>query len=324
MKVSACPLPIKYLLFFQAGFILATALLFSAEPSARQAARQSAKVLTIGNSFAYDATALLPKLAESGGKEFLMFRANLGGCTLERHTRHLHAAIENPDSQEARPYKNNKVLNLPGQTHVSLIEALSAHDWDFVTIQQASQLSFREETYEPYAGELIKAIHKYAPSAEILVHKTWAWREDDARFQKGDGFTQQKMYEGLSHAYNLLSSRYHLRMIPSGEAIQKARQTPRWTYRKDPEYDFDNPQPGKLPNQHGSLNVGYIWKKEKGKPVLRLDAIHANIHGRYLTACVFYEAIYNESALDLDFIPEGVTPEDARSLREIAHSVSEP
>lgn len=291
-------------------------------PETRQP-RQSVKVLTIGNSFANDAVSLLPQLAESGGKELILFRANLGGCSLERHARHLKAAIKNSDNREAWPYKNDPVLGLGDKEFVTLIEALSAQKWDFVTIQQVSNQSYKPESYEPHATEIIAAIRKHAPSAEILIHKTWAWREDNTAFKNPNGFSQQVMFDRLSKAYADLAKRHNLRMIPSGDAMQAARKLPRWTYRKDPNYDFDNPPSGQLPDQHGSLNIGYSWKKnKKGEPELRLDTIHANLEGRYLTGCVFYETIYNDSALKLKFVPEGITETDARQLREIAASVT--
>src|SRR5690606_17582933 len=65
---------------------------------AAETARDAVKLLTIGNSFADDATAFLPAMATAGDKQLLLFRANLGGCSLERHARHLAAARANPDA----------------------------------------------------------------------------------------------------------------------------------------------------------------------------------------------------------------------------------
>jgi hypothetical protein len=196
-------------------------------------------------------------------------------------------------------------------------------DWDFVTIQQASPKSFDASSYEPYASEVIAAVRKFAPRAEIVIHQTWAWREDDARFQKNDGFTQRKMYDDLRAAYQELSARYGLRILPSGDAMQTARGTPRWQYRPDPDFDFKNPPEGRVPEQKGSLNVGWRWGKNKaGKQVFSLDTIHCNTAGRYLTGCVFFEGFYGVDCAAVTFAPDGLAKDDAADLRRVAHSVS--
>jgi hypothetical protein len=286
--------------------------------------RAAAKVLTIGNSFADDATAFLPQIAGSTGRKLTLFRANLGGCSLERHARHLRSALANPSGAEGSPYRNDaKVLGISGKDKVSLPEALAAVEWDFVTIQQVSTASFKPETYEPHASEIIAAIRKYAPKAEIVIHQTWAYREDHALFKKDGGFTQQKMYDGLRAACNELSARHgNLRQLPSGDAMQAARATPRWQYQADKNFDFKNPPAGKLPVQKGSLNVGWRWREKDGRKEFALDAIHCNTAGRYLTGCVFYEGFYAADCTAATFVPQGLAKSDAGDLRQIAHSVS--
>ncbi|HVJ45419.1 MAG TPA: DUF4886 domain-containing protein, partial [Luteolibacter sp.] len=71
---------------------------------AKEAPKNQIKLLTIGNSFANDATAYLPAMAKAGGKDLLLFRANLGGCSFERHARHLKAYEADPANPEGSPY----------------------------------------------------------------------------------------------------------------------------------------------------------------------------------------------------------------------------
>ncbi len=47
---------------------------------------------------------------------------------------------------------------------------------------------------------------------------------------KDGKLNQQSMYEGLKAAYDKLSLRYGLRIIPSGDAYQAARKLPRFTF----------------------------------------------------------------------------------------------
>ena len=200
-----------------------------------------------------------------------------------------------------------------------LPEALAAESWDIVTLQQWSQQSYKPETYHPHVDRLIAAIHRYAPRAEILIHETWSYREDHPAFQKQDGFTPDKMYAGLRAAYRQLAGETGCRIIPSGDAFQLARQTPRWTFAVDKNFDFKNPPAGQLPDQRTSLNAGWQWTKDKaGKPALTLDAIHLNTAGRYLGAAVWYQVLFNADTVPAGFTPPDLSAEDAAGLREHA------
>ena len=333
------------------------------------------KLLTIGNSFANDATAYLPAMAKAAGKDLTLFRANIGGCSFERHARHMKAFEANQADPQARPYKGVFIRSLAddvtapkiasGGTEVdpkvkeaprnmSLQEALQSEKWDYVTIQQLSNESYKFETFEPYAGEIIACVKKYAPTAEIIIHQTWAYREDCPLYK--DGFDQQKMYEGLVAAYGRLAENYGLREVPVGAAMQEARKLPRWTFKfPDPKFNYKEPMPGTLPEQAGSLNVGWTVKKalvtveeavtaggnapagaagtsgdtatkpvkatKVEKLVAALDFKHCNPEGRYLGASVFYGFLFGGKVAENAFVPPAVKPEDAAVLRGIADKV---
>jgi hypothetical protein len=278
------------------------------------AERAALKVLAIGNSFSRDAMSDLPALAKAGGKDLILANAYIGGCSLERHVKHLKQA--EAGDPEGKAYKAHLDPKTGEKRDLSLPDLLTAQPWNIVTIQQASPLSFKPETYQPFADELIAAIHKYAPTAEIVVHETWAYREDHDFFKKADGFTPAKMYAGLNSAYKNFADGKGFRVIPVGDALNLARQTPRWTYVTDPNFDFKNPPAGKLPDQHASLNVGWSQSKAKdGTPKLSLDAIHCNNAGRYLGGAVWYQFLFNTSDIPAGFIPKGLTAEDTADLR---------
>lgn len=303
--------------------ILAALLLASALQAAQEPERDSVKLLTIGNSFANDALSRLSSIAEAGGKTLLVGRANIGGCSLERHARHLNEALEgNPDGHAYTSFRHPETGKNPG--HTSLPEALQAFDWDIVTIQQVSHQSFRPESFQPHADQLIEAIRLYAPQAEIVIHQTWAYRTDHAFFRKDDGFTQEKMYDGLRDTYHQLAEATGFRILPSGDAMQLARQSPRWQYQRDPNFDFQNPPAGQLPDQSGSLMVGWKTGTDKeGNPKLSLDAIHANAAGRYLASCVWYLVLFNADEVPSGYQPNDLSTEQAADLREIARQAVE-
>ncbi len=254
------------------------------------AAKTTARVLTIGNSFAENSIRFLPDLARAGGKELILFRANLGGHSLQQHVSYLEAFEADPLNPTGSPYK---VPTTTGEMErkISLREALQSETWDVVTIQQVSHQSPQYETFQPHAEKLIDYIKKYAPRARILLHQTWAYPSDCPRYQDPKNphlKDPETMYQNLKAAYAHLSAETGQGMIRVGDAFHSV---------------MTSPDPIRL---HG-IN-------EKGE-----GDFHANANGQFLGAAMFYEAAFNDSVLNNPFVPRGVTPEDAKRLRQVAH-----
>ena len=265
-----------------------TPVLHAASP-ADQAPRATVKLLTVGNSFADNSTHFLPALSKAGGKKLTLYRANLGGHSLQQHVSYIEAFEANPDDPKGSPYMVNPVTEKGNG--ISLREALQSNTWDVVTIQQVSQLAPQYDTYQPYAGKLIAYIHQYAPQAQILVQETWAYPEDSPRYSDPKLpylHNPETMYQGLKAAYSQLSVDTGLSLIPVGDAFHAV---------------LTGPHPIRM---HGKTAEG------KGD-------IHANANGEFLGAAMFYEMIFRDSVLSNPYVPEGVTPEDAKMLREVAH-----
>ncbi len=307
------------------SIVLTAAVLATMQPvrSAEDSpAANEVKLLTIGNSFANDSIAFLPRMAEAGGKKLLIFGANLGGHSLEQHAGYLKAFEADPTDPKGRAYKAKKDPRTGEKRDFSLREALESAPWDYVTIQQVSTKSFKPETFEPFAGTLVDYIHKHAPTAKILVLQTWAYRQDHPLLAQ-EKLTQQTMFEGLRSAYGDLARRYGLQILPVGEAMQAARALPQWTFTfPDPDFDFATPRPGTLPAEAGSLNIGWYWKMNEagGKEELVLDAKHCNQAGKYLAAAVLYDFLFS-NVVGNPFRPPEIKPEDAAELQRIAHAV---
>lgn len=284
------------------------------------------RLLTIGNSFSRNATHFLADLAKAGGHPLNHTSIVVGGASLELHATKALLHEQDPTDEEGL-YDSSKR---------SLKQYLQAESWDFVTIQQASIKSHDPATYQPYAQQLADLVAQYAPTARLLVHQTWPYRQDDPRFdpdtpKKPDQPANQlAMYQGLKHAYNNLANQLEAGLIPVGDAFHLADTDPHWGYQPDTTFNFDTATPPALPSQNHSLHVGWRWVTRKqdddqktpdtaDQKILQIDGHHASLAGEYLAACVFYEVIFQDSALDNTFVPPDLDPLYTRFLRRTAH-----
>ena len=151
-------------------------------------------VLTIGNSFSEDSTRYLHGIARSAGVDIQVANMYIGGCTLERHYRNMLS--------EERAYE----LQYNGERtrfFVSIKEALLNRSWDVVTLQQASHLSFEQQTYTPYLEELANYVRRYSPKAKIYIHQTWAYEAGSDRLLNMARFeTPEDMLTRIVQAYD--------------------------------------------------------------------------------------------------------------------------
>lgn len=248
------------------------------------------KILAIANSFSQDATHYLHKIAKADGIDTKVVNLYIGGCPLELHWQNIE--------QDSKAYLYERDGESTGR-YVSIKETLLEDDWDFVISQQASHYSGIQETYYPYVTNLYAYIREYAPKAEPLLHQTWAYEIDSAH----GGFasynhSQQEMYDKLCSAYNRAAEILRVRIIPSGDVIQRVRT-------KEP----------------------FIY--EKGGMSLCRDGFHMSyIYGRYLTAATWYEFLFKKNTLENRYMPETVlAPGEAadldalRVIKECVHQV---
>lgn len=286
--------------------------------AATAVSHKTVRVLAIGNSFTQNATAWLPDIVKESGHVLVLAKATIGGCPLEKHhaLAMLHEA--DPEAAEGKPYfvKGDK------GSKTSLQDLLTSEKWQFITIQQASPISFTIATYRPHARNLYDYVKKYAPEAEVVFHQTWAYREDDTQLFK-NGFDAEKMYRGLTTAYHTIAREIGIkRIIPVGNAFRLATESPDWKFASAPDYDFKNPPYPALPAQKHSLHAGYDWKNGPAGKHLSLDSHHANAAGEYLGGCVWYEFFFGEDVRKIKFKPKNLDEQDAEFLRGMAHQAA--
>lgn len=277
------------------------------------------KYLGIGNSFTWNSTTYLEEISVSEGRELKCFVAGIGGSSLEEHVSRIQKFEADPSNLEGRPYE--RTYN-GEHGSFSLKQILQQEDWDVISIQQVSWKSFDLSTYEPFAGQLIEYIREFAPDAEVVLHMTWAYRDDHDWFVEGVR-TQEEMFDGLSDAYRSIAEKYGLRIVPIGAAIQNARELEQWQFSyPDPTFDYENPKYPKLPKQDGALINGWIWQENAETEVkeFRFDPTHANTAGCYLGGLVHLEFLFGEPVSKSVFVPDQLSETERDSLRQAAHA----
>jgi hypothetical protein len=218
---------------------------------------------------------------------------------------------------EVKPYNFTRTGMEP--VNATLREALAMEKWDFVTLQQASWLAPLEETYEPFFGNLHSLIKEIAPQAQPAIHMTWAYRIDSPYLAE-NGISQEEMFEKLRKNYQSMSDKYSCPILPSGKAFQNARA--RLGYKPDGTFDTENARPLDLPDQTGSLAVGWRWRTgntPSGNAELGLDANHGSALGCYVANAVWYERLSGLQIKDNPFCPEEISKEELGILQAAAH-----
>ena len=254
------------------------------------------KVLMIGNSFSICVGAFLPQIVKANPPHSLELHSTyIGGCRLQTH----YESLIKAEAEDYTPYRINvwKSEDAP-ETAVdragNVNEMLKNNQYDIVTMQQASALSWKPETYEPYAAEIVKYIRKYQKNAEIVIQQTWAYRNDAPSFQEW-GISQKEMYLRLKDAYHQFAERYGFRIIPTGDAVQLYRERTPVKFKKA-ERELKYPE---LQSMEGDL-AGYSrWDEDtenNNGHVLHSDMYHLNTAGCFMQAALWFSFLYGEPA----------------------------
>lgn len=239
------------------------------------------KILSIGNSFSDDAQRYLRAIAASEGVEIETLNLCIGGCSLETHASHVK------DGARAYLYHYNGDVNC--DELITLEEGIAMREWDVVTLQQVSVLSFKKESYYPYVHEVVEYVRKKLPKAKIYIHETWAYEHGSPRsFEITDGRGAGYMLEGLREAYRLAKQEIGAEgIIPSGELMELLRL--------------------------------------KGAEGIYRDTFHAGYGlGRYAVALLWFKLFTGRSVLNNSFseLDEPATEENLKIARECVETLS--
>ncbi len=237
------------------------------------------KILSIGNSFSQDATRYLDAVSDG---EIFSRNLYMPGCSLETHAENIEK------KSDVYEYQNGD--EIIGK--ISAYDALLGEKWDYVTVQQGSAYSGVYETFEPYLTEIINFVKKTSPSSKIVFHRTWAYEnggvnEDFPLYLCDSDIMLEKIIEASTAA----ATRHLLRIIPVGNAVQRARRLP--------EFDVS-----------------------RGGVLITRDYFHLSLdYGRYLAALVWYGFFTGKNPEGVTFAPQGTDPEINAKLKKIAKEV---
>jgi len=200
--------------------------------------QQTKRVLFIGNSYIY--TNNLPQMvsncATSTNDQLIYNSSAPGGHTFEQHS-----------------------------TNTSTLEKIQIGDWDFVVLQEQSQLpSFPEaqvaQSVYPFAHFLDSTIEIHNPCAKTLFYMTWGRKNGDA--QNCPNWPPVCTYEGMDSLLNLrymtMAEQNNAEVAPVGALWRHLRE-------QNPEIDLYNS-----------------------------DLSHPSVAGTYAAACAFYVSIFRK------------------------------
>jgi len=244
------------------------------------AQKDTLRVLAIGNSFSVDATSdYLYDIAKAGGYEFIIGSINVGGCPLEKHWNFANSNhVYSYSRCEGGKWRNSKS---------TMQDAMAGEKWDFITFQQASPLSGKWETFEPFLTNLVNLARKMSPGATVCFQQTWAYAKDATHGGfKNYNRDQMTMYNAILDADRKACEAHGLKIIPSGTAIQNGRTT-------------------------------FI-----GQNFVR-DGFHMSYTcGRFTVACTWFEALTGQDVTLNSYAPEWMQPAQIAVCKRSAHEAN--
>ena len=181
----------------------------------------SIKILAIGNSFSVDAMEYLyGMLIDLGYEEIVLGNLYIGGCTLETHASNFQ------NNSASYTYYVNTTGTWTNTTSYKPLDALVAHEWDIITMQQGSPKSGLPASYDTYLSSLVTSVMTKCPEAELAWHMTWAYQSTSTH----SGFAsynndQMTMYNAILNSVQtkVLPTGWFSKVIPNGTAVQNMR-----------------------------------------------------------------------------------------------------
>ena len=169
----------------------------------------------IGNSFSVDAANYTHDISLGSDVNIEVCVLYVGGCSLEQHINFI--------SNNEAPYEWF-INGVSTGRYISLKEALSYKEYDFITLQQVSVLSGRKDTFYPYIKDLMNYVKQHQEDPHFVLHETWAYENgfdnENFSFYKYD---RENMYICIRNTYEELANELGIDItIRSGDVVEAA------------------------------------------------------------------------------------------------------
>lgn len=243
------------------------------------------QVLSIGNSFSQDAHHWLPEICKDAGYEARMVNLHISGCSLETHD----ALLKTEEPLYAYE-ENGNTINCP---MVSSMSILLERNWDIITLQQASHLSGRPQSYFPYLNNMAVSIRKVCPGAKLFLHQTWPYSSSSTHECFSDyNHSRGEMYRRLNDCYSMASQIIDAPLIPVADCFMALSQ---------------------------KMSVFASGKES----LLYRDGFHLSSYGRYFSSLIWYSVLFNEDIEKIHFIPPDTDLSIVKPAKSIISSMLE-
>lgn len=243
------------------------------------------KILAIGNSYSQNATSQLHQIAEADGVQLDVTNMYIGGCTLATHWNNISG-----DIGAYEICRNGEWLTNAYGTEAKISELLAEEEWDYITVQQASQNTVDYNTFEPYLANIAEYLMENEPSAEIIFHQTWEYGTehgktvfDDENF-RGEEMCAKSLENArkASAVINTVTGSPK-RIIPSGMAV-------RGVLESNPDY--------------------VIWS----------DGTHLSTAGCYMAGLVWYKTLLGGDILNNKYVFSGISASETAMFKNCANN----
>ena len=229
------------------------------------------KVLSVGNSFARNATKVLFQIAKAEGvEEIVLGNLHIGGCPISRHYE-----LSQSGAPEYSYYKNT-TGTWEMTANVAMKTALLDEDWDYITITSTPGQEGNPKFYEGCLDGLIAYLraNKTNPDAPIGYHMTWAFPNGSPSSVLGlHKQSRTVMFNDIvDTTQNHIMKKYDLDfLLASGTAVENARSV-----------------------------LGQVFTLT--------DGYHMNTYGEYVTGYMYFAAITGKPLTELKYKPNYITP----------------
>ncbi len=302
---------IKYVAFLISGVQLYCARIaefeaITADPSVVPEpgpSENTLSVLTIGNSFAENASVYATEIAYANGKNLTFGYLKSPSCTIEKHYNAAVNDIAGFKFQVTSPNGSggvNKVtvkdgadttVDAPNAEHgATVAEALAYTDWDVIVFQQESSAARSYETFEKLPL-LIEYVKTACPNAQLMFHEVWRW-----------GTWSDTDFANIKANTERIARENNLEIIPSGLAFEYSREI-----TGDVNYPNDNDGNYQHANTYGQYMAGVCYVNKLFGIACSADAfkshpyINADGNVETITECANKAGRYYESRGDINF-----------------------